>query len=88
MAPIFTVMGATGAQGGSVIEAALKSGLYQLRGVTRNIESEKAKALVNRGVEVVAADLDDEGSLVKAFEVGFTAFAHVIDFHSFTNAIL
>ncbi|KAH9208166.1 hypothetical protein DL95DRAFT_373584 [Leptodontidium sp. 2 PMI_412] len=68
MAPIFTVMGATGAQGGSVIEAALKSGLYQLRGVTRNIESEKAKALVNRGVEVIAADLDDEGSLVKAFE--------------------
>ncbi len=69
MAPIFTVVGATGAQGGSVINSALKSGLYHVRAITRSTDSEKAQALTARGVEVVAANLDDEDSLIKAFEV-------------------
>lgn len=69
MAPIFTIIGATGIQGGSVFEAALESGLYKIRAITRNPYSEAGKALTARGVEVVAADLNDEASLVKAFQV-------------------
>lgn len=73
MSKILTVIGATGAQGGSVITHALKSGDYKIRGVTRNVESAASKALIARGVEMVAADADDEESLVKAFEVSVLA---------------
>ena len=70
MSPIITVIGATGVQGGSVVDAVLKSGLYQVRAITRNINSDKAKALAARdGVEVTTADLNDEESLIKAFDV-------------------
>ena len=69
MSKILTVVGATGAQGGSVVASALKSGDYKVRGITRNVESAAAKALIAQGVEMVAADADDVASLVKAFEV-------------------
>jgi uncharacterized protein YbjT (DUF2867 family) len=70
MKPTLTVVGATGVQGGSVIDSALKVGGYKVRAITRNADSEKAKALAARGVEIVAADLNDMASLVKAFQVG------------------
>jgi uncharacterized protein YbjT (DUF2867 family) len=69
MAPILTVIGATGAQGGSVVEHALKAGVYKVRAVTRNPNSDKGKALAAKGAEVVQADVNDEESLVKAFHV-------------------
>jgi uncharacterized protein YbjT (DUF2867 family) len=69
MTAILTVVGATGSQGSSVIDSALKAGTYKVRAITRNVESKSAKALTARGVEVVAANLDDEDSLVKAFQV-------------------
>jgi putative NADH-flavin reductase len=69
MSKLLTVIGATGTQGQSVIEAALKDKSYSIRGVTRNPSSEKAKLLASKGIEVVKADLNDEQSLVKAFEV-------------------
>lgn len=69
MSKILTVLGATGVQGGSVVTAALKSNLYKVRAITRNVNSDAAKALSAQGVDVVAANLDDEESLVKAFEV-------------------
>jgi len=77
--PIFTIVGATGAQGGSVVDAALESGKYTVRAITRNVNSDKAKALVARGAQVVSADLNNESSLVKAFE-GSTAIYAVTDF--------
>ena len=40
------VSGATGQQGGAVVQALLKKG-HQVIGITRNIESEKAKKLKN-----------------------------------------
>lgn len=52
-----------------MLDAALKSGIYKVRGITRNTDNATAKALAARGVEMVAANLDDEASLVKAFEV-------------------
>lgn len=69
MAKLITVLGATGVQGGSVVASCLKSGDYKVRGVTRNVESAASKALIAKGVEMVKADVNDEASLVKAFEV-------------------
>jgi uncharacterized protein YbjT (DUF2867 family) len=69
MSKLITVIGATGAQGGSVVAAALKSGLYKVRGVTRNVNSEAAKGLSAKGVEMVAADVNDVKSLEQAFQV-------------------
>jgi len=77
--PILTVIGATGAQGSSVVNSALATGHYKVRAVTRNTTSEKAAALKARGVEVVSADVNDEASLVKAFD-GSTAIYAVTDF--------
>ncbi len=62
-------IGATGNQGGSVIRTLAHLTEYRLRGVTTNVSSEKSKKLEATGVEMVAADLDDFQSLVKAFEV-------------------
>ena len=72
MSKILTVVGATGVQGGSVVASALKDGKYKVRGITRNAQSESAKALASKGVEVVTASLDDVESLSKAFEVSQT----------------
>lgn len=70
---LIVVLGATGNQGGSVIETFLECPQYKIRGLTRNTSSDKAKALMARGVEMVAADLDDKVSLETAF-----SGAHVI----------
>lgn len=69
MSQVLTVIGATGAQGSSVVNHALKDGKYKVRAITRNVTSSKAKALASRGVEVVSADINSEESLLKAFEV-------------------
>ena len=69
MAKTIAVCGATGGQGGSVARILLKRGEWKVRAITRNVESRGAKALAAQGAEVVAANLDDEESLVKAFEV-------------------
>jgi uncharacterized protein YbjT (DUF2867 family) len=70
------VIGATGAQGGGLARAiaADKSSPFTARGVTRKPDSEKAKALAAAGVQMVAADLDDEGSLAKAFAGASAAY--------------
>jgi len=72
--PIIAVVGATGAQGSGVIQAILEDGKYAARALTRNPEGEKAKALKQAGVEVVAADLDDVDSLVRALDGAEKAF--------------
>jgi uncharacterized protein YbjT (DUF2867 family) len=54
---LITVFGATGAQGGSVITYLLNSNKYRLRGVTRNVNDQKAKDLSARGVEMVEANM-------------------------------
>ena len=69
MSKLITVFGATGTQGGSVVEALLQDKSLRIRGVTRNASSEAAKSLASKGVEVVTANLNDEDSLVKAVEV-------------------
>ena len=58
-------MGATGAQGGSVVKAfnALGNNKFQLRAITRDPESEKAKTMEPLVNEVGKADGDDEESI-------------------------
>ena len=66
---IIAVLGATGAQGGGLVRAILNDPLggFTVRAVTRDVNSDKAKALKALGAEVVAGDVDDEASLVRAF---------------------
>lgn len=66
---LVVVVGATGGQGGSVIKRLLGTNSYRLRGLTRNPQSETSKALTAQGVEMVAADLNDQASLTTAFKV-------------------
>lgn len=42
---IIVILGATGQQGSSVVDAFLQNGNWKVRGVTRNVESEAAKKL-------------------------------------------
>lgn len=73
---IITVFGATGAQGGGLVRAILADpeGGFTVRAVTRNPESEKAKALAALGAELVQADVDDPASVRKALEGAYGAY--------------
>lgn len=73
---IVAVLGATGAQGGGLARAILSdpNGGFTVRAITRDINSEKAKALAALGAEVVAADIDDVESLKKAFKGAYGAY--------------
>src|SRR5687767_961960 len=71
---ILAVTGATGAQGGGLVRAILADGEFAARAVTRNVNGEKARELAALGAEVVAANLDDEASLKKAFADAHGAF--------------
>jgi uncharacterized protein YbjT (DUF2867 family) len=66
---IIAVVGATGAQGGGLVRAIAgdPGGGFSARAITRDVHSEKAKALAALGAEVVAADVDDVESLKRAF---------------------
>lgn len=73
---IIAVVGATGTQGGGLVRAILArpDGEFTARAITRNPDSDAARALAAQGVEVVQADLDDEASLVTAFTGAAGAF--------------
>jgi uncharacterized protein YbjT (DUF2867 family) len=73
---IIAVVGATGAQGGALVRAILadRNGPFAARALTRKPDSDKGKALAAQGVEVVAADLDDEASTERAFAGAYGAF--------------
>ena len=66
---IIAVAGATGSQGGGLVRAILadRQGPFTARAVTRDPTSEKARALAALGAEVVQGDVDDVGSLERAF---------------------
>ena len=78
MAKLITVFGATGAQGGPIAKLLLQNG-FKVRTVTRNPDSEKAKALKEAGAEVVAGNLDDIAS-VKAAVSGVYGVFYVTNF--------
>jgi uncharacterized protein YbjT (DUF2867 family) len=73
---IITVIGATGAQGGGLVRAILAdpTGGFAVRALTRDPNSEKARALAQLGAEVVAGDIDDPTSLRRAFASAHGAY--------------
>lgn len=73
---IIAIVGATGAQGGGVVDAILDDhdGGFGVRALTRDPDSDRARALADRGAAVVAADLDDAGSLTEAFAGAYGAY--------------
>lgn len=82
------VTGATGTQGGSVIDA-LASGEYgefEIRGLTRDASSERARALAERGVEVVEGDMHDAERMAELFADVDRAFVVTTFFESGTDA--
>ena len=73
---IIAVFGATGAQGGGLVNAILndKHSEFSVRAITRDASSDKAIALAAKGAEVVVADIDDKESLKNALEGAYGAF--------------
>jgi len=72
---IITVFGATGNQGGAVVRALVRSNKFDIRAVTRNPDSTKAKALqAIKCVSVVKADLDDNDSISKAVKGAYGVY--------------
>jgi uncharacterized protein YbjT (DUF2867 family) len=79
---IITILGATGAQGGSVINTLLASSSpsqYTIRALSRTPTTPSAQALTTRGIEVVRADAGDLASLKTAFAGSYAVFG-VTDF--------
>jgi uncharacterized protein YbjT (DUF2867 family) len=73
---VIAVIGGTGAQGGGLVRAIVndKSGRFSARAITRDVNANKAKALVALGAELVAADVDDAESLKRAFAGAYGAY--------------
>jgi len=75
-----TILGATGNQGIGVLSALLQDqAKYHIRAVTRRPDSDAARSLQARGVEIVQADLNNLESLKVAFAGSHVVFA-VTDF--------
>lgn len=78
------VIGGTGQQGGAVVKALLARG-HNVRVLTRNAESPKAKSLSKGGVEIAVGDFSDRDSLVKAIQGTDTVFAMSTPFEQGTE---
>jgi len=75
-AKIIAVVGATGSQGGGLLQAIQQhpgSG-FVARALTRNPDSDKGRALAESSAQVVACNVDDENSLRKAFAGAYGAY--------------
>lgn len=74
---VIAVLGATGAQGGGLVRAILndQNSEFTVRALTRNPESDKAKALTSAGAEVVKTDIDDYETLKNAFAGAYGLYA-------------
>lgn len=81
MPKTFAVFGATGHQGGSIINYVLNDPLlsqkYTIRAITRDISSEKAKQLKKK-VEVIQDDMLDRASLEVALTNVRIVFAMIV----------
>lgn len=79
---VISVLGATGNQGGGVVQALLKksSPCFHVRAITRDTSSAgalnlKEKHRNDHRLEIVAANVYDKGSLLRAFDQVFGLFA-------------
>jgi uncharacterized protein YbjT (DUF2867 family) len=71
---VIAVVGATGAQGGALVRAILRGTEFVPRALTRDPSAAKARLLAEAGAAVVAADLDDQASVRRAFSGAFGVF--------------
>lgn len=78
MSKILAVLGATGQQGSGVVDYVIRdpelSKQWMVRAITRNVDSDKAKALKEKA-EVVKGNATDRAALAKALEGVHTLFA-------------
>jgi uncharacterized protein YbjT (DUF2867 family) len=68
------ITGVTGNQGGAVVQALQGTG-FNLRGLTRKPDGERATALARQGVDIVKGDLDDEATLRRALAGSWGVFS-------------
>ena len=78
------VIGATGNQGGAVVQSLLPKG-YNIRTLTRKPDSDAAKKLTEQGVEVLKGDFSDSESLLKAATGMDTIYAMTTPFEAGTE---
>ena len=73
---LIAILGATGAQGGGLAKAILsdKNSEFSVRVLTRDAQSEKAKALAAAGTEIIEGDIDSDESLRKLLQGAYGAF--------------
>ncbi|KIQ14854.1 NmrA family protein [Flavobacterium sp. MEB061] len=55
--PLITIVGILGKQGYSVAQSLIQSGQYQVRGITRRLDSTEAVSLIEQGVELISIPL-------------------------------
>jgi uncharacterized protein YbjT (DUF2867 family) len=79
------VFGATGSQGGSVARSLLSGKKFDVRIVTRNANSTKAKELQQAGAEVVEGDLGNLDSLIQAMKNCYGVFGVTNYWEHFEN---
>ncbi|NEN05387.1 NmrA/HSCARG family protein [Diaminobutyricibacter tongyongensis] len=72
--PLIAVVGATGKQGGSVVDALLARGA-RVRALVRDPDKPAAQSLADRGVQLSIGDLGDAASLDALFDGVDAAFA-------------
>ncbi|ORY07001.1 hypothetical protein BCR34DRAFT_570901 [Clohesyomyces aquaticus] len=78
-AKLIVIIGITGNQGSSVASTFLSDPRWKIRGLTRNPDSAASKALSEKGVQMVVADLHDPVSLKDVFN-GANLIFSVTDF--------
>lgn len=81
---VILVTGATGRQGGAVARQLLHAG-FKVRAMTRNVNSEAAKALANMGVEIRPGDFDHPASLGQVLQNISGVFAMQTPYESGTD---
>lgn len=78
MSKVLAIFGATGQQGGSVLNYVLNdahlSSQYSIRAITSDVTSGKAQALKQKKVDVVQGNMSDAASLKHALSGAHTAF--------------
>ncbi|MBV6658962.1 MAG: NmrA/HSCARG family protein [Devosiaceae bacterium] len=81
--PTIAVFGATGKQGGAVIDALEASHkVWHVKAMTRDPQSPSARALALRGVVPVAGDMNDKVALVPALKGAFGVYSVQGNFES------
>ncbi|KAG6910788.1 hypothetical protein DXG01_007676 [Tephrocybe rancida] len=87
--PIIAVVTGTGAQGRAVSRAFHKSGIWEVRVLTRNPTGEVAMALKSEGMTIVQADFEGKAALLQAFEGAYAVYSVTIPpwHQSYTNKL-